>query len=270
MAFAVDLSCYAGPIDLLLFLIRREEFDVSVVSLSQLTHQFLDYLEVLQELDMDGVGDFLEIASILIEMKAKEVLPTDPVPTEEEDAVLEDPADQLVQRLIQYKRYRDAAVILDEQSRRWQMRYARLADDLPTRRNDPSEQPIADLEIWDLVSAFGRVLRENRPVAPANVIYDETPIHLHMQRIHAKLKNEKKLELQELFPMGAHKSHLVGLFLATLELTRHHGVLAQQAGDGGAIVLVPGPAFVVDLEVAEIDNLDSEKIARSNMPIRPR
>ncbi len=157
MDFHVDVGQYAGPLDLLLFLVKREELDLSSIRLSKLTEQFQSYLEVLVEINVDDVGEFLEMASVLIEMKLKLLLPTDAKPEESEEVVLEDPADQLVERLVQYKRYRDAASILDEQSRRWQLRYSRLANDLPSRRNDADEQPIADLEIWDLVSAFGRI-----------------------------------------------------------------------------------------------------------------
>ncbi len=135
MDFHVDVGQYAGPLDLLLFLVKREELDLSSIRLAKLTEQFQSYLEVLVEINVDDVGEFLEMASVLIEMKLKLLLPTDAKPEESEEAVLEDPADQLVERLVQYKRYRDAASILDEQSRRWQLRYSRLANDLPSRRN---------------------------------------------------------------------------------------------------------------------------------------
>ncbi|MFO0925251.1 MAG: segregation/condensation protein A [Pirellulales bacterium] len=268
--FAVDLQAYAGPLDLLLFLVRKDELDLTVISLSRIVGQFIEFIDVIQAIDIDGVGEFVETASILIEMKAKLVLPHEGPIEESEEPPIEETSDQLVQRLIQYKRYRDAASLLDEQSRRWQMRYSRLANDLPVRKNDPTEQPIADLEIWDLVSAFGRILRENRVIATSNVIYDETPIHVHMQSIHRRLCHERRIELQSLFPMRAHKSTLVAMFLASLELTRHHGVLAQQEQDGSSIWLVPGPAFQEELDVAEVHSLSNAQIERSNLPSRPR
>ncbi len=95
-------------------------------------------------------------------MKAKAILPqTQEV--EEEAVAIEDPSDQLVQRLMDYKRIRDAASILDEQGQRWQLRYPRLANDLPVRRTELDQQPLQPLEVWDLVSAFGRILRERQP-----------------------------------------------------------------------------------------------------------
>ncbi len=132
------------------------------------------------------------------------------------------------------------------------------------------EQPIADLEIWDLVSAFGRILRENRQVATTTVVYDDTPIHVHMQRIHQRILEQKEIELQSLFEIRAHKSTLVAMFLATLELTRHHGVVALQRKANGPIFIGRGPEFQEVLAVAEVHNLDNSAIDRSNLPVRPR
>ena len=270
MPFAVELPTYAGPLDLLLYLVRREELDLTSISLSRITNQFCDYLEVIAELETDDVGDFIETATILIEMKARAVLPAEPIPLTDEDIQFDDPADQLVRRLIDYKKYRDVSVMLEEQSRRWQLRYSRQSDDLPTRAIDRGEQPIAELEIWALVSAFGRILRERQPVPTANVVYDETPIHVHMQRIHQIVTDNKTVELQSLFQVRAHKSTLVAMFLATLELTRHHGMLAEQDEQTGLIWLKPGEHFKEFLEVAEVENLSNQKMASSNMHIPGR
>lgn len=268
-AFSVDLSVYAGPMDLLLYLVRRDELDVTQVSLSRITHQYIDFLEILEALDVDATADFLEPVGILLEMKAKHVIPT-PVVDEVVEEALDDPAEQLVQRLVQYKRYRDVATILDEQSRTWQLRYGRQADDQPVRRAQPVEHTLAKIEIWDLVSAFGRILRERQPAPTSQVFYDETPIHEYMRSIHREIREQKRVELQSLFRPNQHKSTLIAMFLATLELTRHHGVLADQTGCDGPMWLTAGEGFPDDLEVAEIDNLSHAQVAMSNLPIRPR
>ncbi len=141
MTFQVELPSYTGPLDLLLFLVRRHELDLTSLSVSQVVDQYLGYMEVLQELDVDGAADFLEIAATLVEMKSLAVLPqTEPDPdADPEGGKLEDPQDQLIERLMQYKQIRDAAHVLDEMSQRWQQRYGRLADDLPPRRVDPAK-----------------------------------------------------------------------------------------------------------------------------------
>lgn len=269
MSYTVDMDIYSGPLELLLHLVRREELPLAELSLSRLTDQYLVYLEVLVELDLDDVAEFLEIASQLIEMKAKQALPSTEVAEDEEQAI-EDPSDQLVQRLVDYKRIRDAASILDENSRRWQLRYKRMSDDLPARRIDPGNQPIQELEVWDLVSAFGRILREREAPPTSNVIYDDTPIHVYMQRIHHVVLERGRVELGSLFQPGMHRSSLVAMFLATLELARHYGLTTEQADPGKPLYLLAGPEFKRELDVHKIDNLSFEKVSRSNMPIMPR
>ena len=107
-----------------------------------------------------------------------------------------------------------------------------MSDDLPTRRIDLGDQPIADLEIWDLVSAFGRIMREAGGPPATEVIYDDTPIYIYMQRIHTRLHDVERLHLMDLVEGGIHKSSLIGWFLATLELTRHHGAAVEQDEHG--------------------------------------
>ena len=137
-------------------------------------------------------------------------------------AEVEDPREELVQRLLEYKKYKDAASMLEEQSRQWQQRFTRLADDLPPRRVDPADQPIHEVELWDLVSALGRVIRDASVLKPSSIIYDETPIQVYMQRIHAQLVDHGRMAFSEVFDAGMHKSALIGMFLSILELVRHH------------------------------------------------
>jgi segregation and condensation protein A len=271
MDFAIQLPGYAGPADLLLYLVRREEVEVERLPLARIIEQYLEFLEVLTELNLDEVGDFLEIASHLIEFKAHAVLPMESTPQESSDEpLLEEPSDRLAERLIQYKRFRDVAFLLEEQSQRWQMRFPRLATDSLPVRNDLASQPIAEVEVWDLVNAFGRILKANRAPAAEQTIYDDTPIHQHMQQLHQRIANEGPLELQSLFPVGAHKSRLVAMFLATLELTRHHGVMAIQRQPEGSIWLQRGSDFQSMLEVAQVDNVTLSQFAASNLPVQPR
>jgi len=267
MVFGVDLPCYNGPLDLLFYLVRREELPLEELSLAKLTRQYLDYLEILKVLDLDDVGEFVEITSQLIELKATAVLPA---PESTDDALhetQETAMPELVERLVQYKRFRDAACLLDEQSRRWQLRYARLASDLPPRRIDSIELPIVKVEVWDLVSAFGRILKARQRAPQHHIQFDSTPIHVYMQRIHAQVQQHKRVELQDLFDIGMHKSALIAMFLAALEMTRHHGLHAIQKTADGPLFLEPGPDFSQVLEVAQVDNI---AVANSNIPVVPR
>lgn len=269
MSFVVELPAYRGPLDLLLYLVRRQELGINDLSLSRVVDQYLDSIELLAELDLADMADFLELASTLVELKSQSVLPKLEV-DDPEDAPIDDgsPA-ELIQRLLDYKQIRDAAEVLDEMGQTWQLRFARQSDDLPTRQLDPGSQPIADLQLWDLVSTFGRIMREAGGPPPTQVIYDDTPIHVYMKKIHDHLAHQERVALIDMIDAGAHKSALIGWFLAVLELARHHGAIAEQ-DEHGDIYIVRSANYSDDLKVHEVDNYDSAAIRASNMPTQMR
>jgi segregation and condensation protein A len=252
MSFQVELSEFRGPLDLLLFLVRKHEVQITDIPIAPITEQFLQYLEVLQQLNVDDVGDFVEMASTLIEIKSRSVLPR----TEEVEEPLEDPRQDLVRRLLEYKQFKDAASMLEERGRQWQQHFPRLSNDLAQRNRDPAEEPIHEIEMWDLVSAFGRILRERAAASPSSIVYDDTPIEVYMQRIHAQLLERGKLSISELFQPHTNRSKLVGLFLATLELVRYHGVQLEQGDLFDEIWILVGNAAGKPLDLSA-DNYET-------------
>ncbi|MFM8570686.1 MAG: segregation and condensation protein A [Pirellula sp.] len=250
VVFDVDLPSYHGPLDLLLFLIRRQELDIESIPLSRIAKQYCEFVEILAELDLENVSEFIDVMSQLMETKADRVLPN--VAEEESLRCVDthEPSDHLVERLIQYKRFRDLASVLDEQSRQWQLRYGRLHSTESRRRTPDSEMPIAKIEVWDLLSAFGRILRSRFQPPTQELSYDDTPIQVYMQRIHDRLADGQCIELHEFFSPGMHKSALIATFLATLELTRYHGVQAVQGDAHGAVLLQRGKDFSEKLLVS--------------------
>ena len=253
MDFRVTLDVFRGPLDLLLFLVRKHELDIRDLPIALITDQYLAHLEILQQLDVNEVGDFLELASTLIEIKSQLVLPRGG----EEAETWDDPRDQLVERLLEYKKYKDAASLLDERSRDWQQHYPRLASDVAPRDIDPSDQPIREVELWDLVSAMGRILRDSQAVSPATIVYDETPIQVYMQRIHRELVAAGRVAFSDMFQARMHKSAIVGVFLAVLELARHHGVSTEQKEMHGEIWIVPGEGFDASEEISAAETYDN-------------
>lgn len=266
MSFRVDLSnLFRGPLDLLLYLVRKHEVEITDLPLGLITQQYFSYLELLQELDVDAVGDFLDMASTLIELKSRMVLPH----SVEEIETLDDPRDELVSRLLEYKKFKDAASMLEEQSRAAQQRFARLASDAPPRRNDLSDEAIQEVELWDLVSAMGRVLRDNTPPPTSNIVYDDTPIQVYMHRIHERVVHDGRATISEFFTPGAHKSALIGTFLAILELVRHHSVRTEQNDLHGEIWILPGEQFSDNLSVSDVDNYERKAVS-DDMPVQGR
>jgi segregation and condensation protein A len=253
MNFRVDLQIFRGPLDLLLYLVRKHEVEILDIPIAMITDQFLSHLSVLEQLDVNAVGDFLEMASTLVEIKSRMLLPSE----DEIEEPLDDPRQELVRQLLEYKRFKDAASILEERSRAWQERFPRLSTDLPPRQRNLADEPIHEVELWDLVSAFGRIMREQPEARSTNIVYDDTPIRVYMSRIRERLVGQGHMSLGELFQPGMHKSTLVGLFLAILELVRHHSVQAEQQGMFGEIWLRPGPDVRAAIETADVDEYDA-------------
>lgn len=254
MNFRVDLDTFRGPMDLLLYLVRKHEIDIADLPIALVTEQFLNHLTVLEKLDVDAVGDFLEMASTLIEIKSRMVLPHGG----EEAEQWEDPRQELVERLLEYKNFKDAASMLQEQSRAWQQRYARLSDDLPSQQVELDSQPIQSVELWDLVSAFGRIMRDTRATQPSNIVYDDTPIQLYMKRIHQRLARTRRVALSEMIETTMHKSAMIGVFLAVLELVRHHCVLTEQYDIHGEIWVLAGQNFDASTDFSQVDDYDHD------------
>lgn len=250
--FRIELDVFRGPLDLLLYLVRKEEVEIIDIPIARITEQFLEYLELLKELNIDAVGDFVAVASTLIEIKSQHVLPR----FDEVEEAIEDPREELVRRLLEYKKYRDAASMLEEQSRQWQLQCPRLSSDLPVRERDLAEEPIHEVELWDLVSSFARILRERDLIKPSNIVYDETPIHVYMTRIRSKLEESGQVAFSTLFAGAVHRSTMVGTFLAVLELVRHHQVRVDQNALFGEIWVFLRPDCSEPLDLSRVDNYD--------------
>jgi segregation and condensation protein A len=251
MDYRVELDGFSGPLDLLLYLVRRQEVDILDLPIAEITRRFVEFLEVLTILDLDLIGEFVVMASALVEIKSRLALPGPDEPPElvEPD---EDPRADLVRQLLEYKRFKDASRLLEDHAAKWQQRYPRLTDDRPRGGSDPSQDLIKEVELWDLVSALSRILRKNTESSPATVIYDDTPISVYVDRIRARVLAEQRVTFSSFFAGSNSKSRIVGIFLAILELLRHYKFRAEQPLDYNEIwILPPLPGTEPDLPVPE-------------------
>jgi segregation and condensation protein A len=233
-----ELDRYSGPLDLLLFLVRRNEIDLCALPIAEITAQFQRYLIALQFLDLDLAGDFVVMASTLIEIKSRMVLPS----SEEEEVPVdaeEDPRSGLIQRLLEYKKFKEAATALEERAAEWQERYPRLTNERPDSGRDPTSDRIKDVELWDLVSALSRILERKVIDEESKIRYDDTPISTYVEQIGNKVRTEGQVAFTSLFDNASQRSRIIGIFLAILELLRHHSFRAEQSTDFGEIWLLP-------------------------------
>jgi len=247
-SYRVELDVYNGPMDLLLFLIRREEVDIHDIPLARITEQYLAYVGVLKRIDPDLAGDFLVMAATLMEIKSRILLPHPPVDEQDE----EDPADprlELVRQLLQYKSFKDAARSLDASLQIQALKHPRVpVDALPAT----DTVDLDEVQIWDLLDAFQKVLEATgRRNTRHEVVYDDTPIALHAADIlDAMGRAGGRQPFQVLF-VGRDKGQLIGLFLALLELIRQRRIRAVQSGEFAPICLELLDETPIDVDEAD-------------------
>jgi segregation and condensation protein A len=232
MDYQVDLDIFRGPLDLLLYLVKRQEVDITEIPIARVAEQFLEYLRVIELIDVERAGDFLVMAATLMEIKSKMLLPRSEDATQEES----DPRLDLVRQLVEYKKFKDAALLLEAQAERQLSRLARQPVEA-VREPGPAEQPIRQVELWDLVSAFGRLMRETLALQPQQIIVDQTPVQVYMESLLARLDGELRLPFSAVFTPPHNRARLVGLFLAVLELIKGGRIIAEQPEVFGEIWL---------------------------------
>ena len=239
--YQVDLDSFRGPLDLLLYLVKHNEVDICDIPIARILEQFQQYLDVMTVLDVERVGDFIVMAGTLMEIKSKMVLPRG---AEESAGEEDDPRLELVRQLIEYKKFKDAAAQLEAQAERQSLRLSRLPV-APPSAPDPARQPLRQVELWDLVSAFGRLMRETLALQPQQIVVDQTPLHVYMDQVVERLRRQPRLPLSAVFTPPYTRGRLVGLFLAVLELAKARRVVPEQPEPFGDIWLSlappPGP-----------------------------
>jgi segregation and condensation protein A len=238
--YKVQLDVYQGPLDLLLYLIKREEVDIHDIPIARIADQYCRYVEALAEMDINLAGEFLVMASTLMEIKSACLLPRPPA-IEEEGEDLSDPRVELVRQLLAYKQFKDAAAELDDARRLQAERFARGAGLPEGVQLDPNALDLGDLEVWDLLSAFQQVMAQVL-TGPARheVIYDDTPIDLHAEDILRMIRERGELGFAQVFEGRTLRSEIIGLFLALLELIKLKRIRIRQGGDFQAIRILAG------------------------------
>lgn len=235
----VELDLYCGPLDLLLYLVRRDELDVRNLSIAGIAKQFEAFISVIELLDLDMIGEFVVMASSLAEIKSRLVLPAPEEDEPEEVADNDDPRSDLIRQLLEYRRYRDAASALEEHAADWQERYPRLSSERPRISKSPADDLIREVELWDLVSALARVLEKKVLDEKSSIRDDDTPIAVYVERIGNRVRAEHRVAFTSLFDDATSRSRIVGIFLAILELLRHHAFRADQPDEFGEIWVLP-------------------------------
>jgi segregation and condensation protein A len=229
--YRVNLDIFAGPLDLLLYLVRKEEVDIYDIPIAKITDQYIRYIELLKSLDIDLAGDFLVMAATLMQIKSAMLLPK-AEPDQFQDDDLSDPRRELIRQLLEYKKFKDAANLLNVAADEQQERYARPGTIVERLR--PDAEPEIDIEqvsIWDLLEAFDTICKATGAVINISNIKDDTPIDLYQIEILHRLQTEGPMTFARIFESGTNRVVMVGLFLALLELIREKLIWAEQSAD---------------------------------------
>jgi len=254
--YRVALDSYSGPMDLLLYLIRKNEVDIYDIPIASIAEQYQLHLDAMAEINVNVAGEFLVMAATLMEIKSRMLLPREEEGEEEE----EDPRGELVRQLLEYKRYRDIARDLGERAAQQALKYPRPERTLlPGPEQEPEEEqaPDASLDgigLWELVDAFARVLRETSFGAPQTQMLErERPLHEFRRQLLAIVTEERQVVFSRVFAECHSRDEMVAMFMALLELVRLKRICLQQVTLFGEIyVCIPEEKEAVDQTAAEV------------------
>ncbi len=233
--YNIKLPVFEGPLDLLLHLIRENKVDIYDIPISLITSQYLEYIEIMKELNLEIAGEFLVMAATLIHIKSKMLLP----PEEKDEAGEEaaDPRLELVQRLLEYGAYKDAASILREREEESLLVFSREPADEEEAAEDSSEPSLFDVNIFDLLGAFRKML-DSAPPEVRTITRETLTVKDRMFMIVDLLENTESIRFEELFSDSATRTRLIVTFLALLELLRLGLARAYQEKEFGNIWII--------------------------------
>lgn len=260
---------FQGPMDLLLHLVREQEVDIHEVEIHRLVAGYLDYLNRLKEFDIELAGDFVLMAATLMAIKSRSLLPREEVDLEAEL----DPRDELIQRLIEYRHFKEASRDLEQrrEERAKIVAHAWRPPDL-----DAPTLDVSDLTAWDLLSAWTRLLRETLAGKKLHIDPDERPLRYYVEELVAELKFRRELSLAELVRHAvergnAGKAQVIGTFCALLELMKLGVARAWQPSGRGDITIVLRDDLGADVDdMVRNSGFDDEAVEETSGRPAPR
>jgi segregation and condensation protein A len=236
--YKVKLDVFEGPLDLLLYLIKKDEVDIYDISLERITQQYLEFIDAFKILDLEIAGEFVVMAANLIYLKSRSLLPASVQPPEEETEE-EDPRWELVRQLLEYKKFKDAAAHLQEREL-WR---ERLFQRTPEKPEAVAERPLGDVSVFDLINAFNQIVKRLNQKEDLREIFEERyTVGDKIELVMKMMSGGVDLKFTELFSGMAARTEIVVTFLAVLELIRLKQLRAAQDEPFGEILLRPTAA----------------------------
>ncbi len=242
-----DVDLFEGPLDLLLHLIKKDEVDIANIQVAAITEQYLSYLDLMRELNLDVAGEFLVMAATLMLIKSRTLLPSAAADEGEE----EDPRADLIRQLLEYSRYRDAAAELSDRPRLHRDVFVRT-ENAEGLQPDPDELPPLKVTLWQLMEAFQRVLKRAEPDPVHEIAMESVRVRDRIDSVLAALGVAREITFDSLFDERSTRSFVIVTFLAILELGKLGAIDAiqdERFGEIRLVLLVDDPrAVTVGLE----------------------
>lgn len=249
--YKVELEVFEGPLDLLLYLIKKEEIDIYNIPIEKITTQYMEYLALMRMLDLNIAGEFIVMAATLMMIKSRMLLPVDERPELEEEE--DDPRWDLVRQLVEYKKFKDAATHLQQRELTQENMFTLGADSVAIEPDGPGVG-LHDVSIFDLITAFNSALQNAKPEEIREIAADSFTVADKIDAILYMVRSGTTVSFSEVFPAGAPRAEIICTFLALLELIRLRQVRAMQKERFGEILI----SEMVPELVAEGLDSDSE------------
>jgi segregation and condensation protein A len=251
-AYPIRLATFEGPLDLLLHLIRKHEVDIYDIPIALITQQYLEYLDLMAELNLDVAGEFLVMAATLIHIKSRTLLPR-PDPTQEDPQ--EDPRDALVRRLLEHQKFKAAAELLHEKEIQRSAQWGRPDQRVAALVGEPPE-PEVEVDLFSLMAAFRQVLERARHRPQVLLPPEQISIEARIEQLMARLSDTQACGFEELFADVQTRAGMVVTFLALLEMIRLKRVRVYQQTSCGPIRVYrrerPGDAPFSETETSHV------------------
>lgn len=226
--YKVRLEVFEGPLDLLLYLIRKEEVSIYDIPIARITQQYLDYLRAMQELDIGVAGEFLLMAATLIQIKSQMLLPRNPTVPEDQ---VEDPRAELVYQLLEHQKFKAAANSLHQRATIEAATFTRGGLDTD------KENPEISSTVFQLFEVFQEVLSRKRAITEIEIAREELTMAEKIAEIKRLVSGGREVRAREMFERAKSRRELVLIFLAVLELVKELAIRLKQAGTFGEIII---------------------------------
>src|SRR6266852_1968595 len=254
--YKINIPLYEGPLDLLLDLIKKQEMNIHDIQIAKITSQYLDYLHKLEELNVDVSADFIYMAATLIYIKSKMLLPPDPLASEEEQAA--DPRAELVQRLVEHEKFKNAAQLLYQKQQIEENVWSKPDKSL---YHDEGTEGELVVSLVDLVKVFQQVLERRKEVSRIELQHEQFSVAQMIAQLRAQIiaSAENVVNLVRFFEACASRHAMIVAFLAVLEMVKLQAIAMVQEKMFGEILLKKSKAFdAVFDERGEIKQIDEE------------